>query len=233
MGQSNDYYNPFTEQTTSTPFAGGSYNIIGGKNNSGNGNVNTTSTVTLNSGQLPSHSHFVPQQDAYIYPTSGNKYIDTGHTHVINEGKISVSSTDSGHTHNIKDPGHYHGCNGVVTNTKVPFSGVSDGSTVCLTSNLLSDKNITYDGSVQTGEATDSNSTGITTTETGYANNITSTATVTTGSFTNATGNAKFSGTAKVVGVNSGFTGGINENSNQPIDIPITPSFIMNYLIKL
>jgi hypothetical protein len=221
MGISNDYYNPFTEKTTSTPFAGGSYITIGGINNSGNGNVNTTSTVFLTTDNLPSHDHTTPEQDANISAT------DSGHTHTLNEGTITVSSTDNGHNHTITDNGHNHGAG---TGQIFSLANQTDKTGNNLYGPSLT---ITYSSSSTTLEGeitgnTENSTTGITITEKGYAK-ITSTATVTTGSFTNATGYADFSGGyADVYGVNSG-----NNGNGDSISIPVTPSFVMNYLIKL
>lgn len=57
------------------------------------GQMNGLETVTLNTAQIPSHTHGIN---------------DPGHNHSINEAAHSHGLSDPGHSHGVADPGHFH-----------------------------------------------------------------------------------------------------------------------------
>jgi hypothetical protein len=224
MGQDFDYGDYVT------PYKLGSFTTIGGINNLGNGNVNYSNTVTLTLDYLPSHYHQTAAQQATI------KASDSGHNHTVNPGTITVSSTDSGHVHSIDTITHNHGAGngneppatGSISadlNYNVKFVDSESGTYASLVpGNPSSTKSLTC--TIAGGQFTDSSTTGIVQTESNTVSNITA-STIVSG-FSTETGNAILSGSADVTVQTSTATGGTTA-----IDIPVMPSFVMNYLIKL
>jgi microcystin-dependent protein len=228
MGQSSDVtdVSGFYE----TPYKLGSFTIIGGINSSGNGNVNTTNTITLTTNQLPPHTHDLPGQTAAITAS------DTGHTHTLNAGTITVTCSGGDHTHGIDDsPTHNHG----LGNTSMKIDNIVDINTGNgLTQPCLTYENETgtqgYTAVVEKGNAFEFASPGISAAKS--TANLKSTTTINT-EFTNDLGYAQYSGYAAVQAGNTQgtYVTGTNNTSvtNNTVTIPPTPSFVTNYLIKL
>lgn len=68
-------------------------------------------SVTLNTTQIPSHSHGI---------------IDSGHSHSLNDPRHSHTINDPGHNHSFYDPGHNHGVNDPSHNHQI-YANTTDG----------------------------------------------------------------------------------------------------------
>jgi len=232
MGQEDFDYTDSTGITYYTPNKGIYSTTIGGINKTGVIN-NPSNQFYLSTDQMPSHTHTTKGQTAVLKPASGETYLDTGHTHTLTQATITVNTVDNGsHYHTITDPGHSHstgtGTGQIPVQATIPFTYINsdDASTYCFLYTNSNDTKLLNDGYIANGQYTDANTIGITITES-------STPTFSSSvkidpAFSNQVDDAGFYGTTLVSDETSGSAG-----NQEGISLPITPSFIMNYLIKI
>ena len=114
-------------------------------------------TVTLGSGEMPSHSH-------------GVNISDSGHSHGVNDSGHTHANTS--HSHGVTDPGHFHyitrnlggggGLAGVTWTTAVGLTNSVTALTLNSTTGISIDSATVSTPSATTGVTTQSGTTGIT-----------------------------------------------------------------------